>query len=98
MAADLAVFFTHETWGDAWLVWACSVGMANLTTVLCFHLSHVNEGNALHAEFQSGGDWGAHQLLTSSNFNGTITSLFYITGPPPSIPPRVPLRRQRTQG
>jgi len=79
-ALHLLPFFTRATYGEAWLLAGLSVGMANLTIVLCFHLSHVNESNALHARFQEGGDWGAHQLLTSSNFNGTLGALCYITG------------------
>lgn len=81
-ALHLLPFFTRPTWGEAWLIALFSVGIANLTTVLCFHLSHINESNADAADdFQRGKtDWGAHQLLTSSNFLPKAYALFYVTG------------------
>lgn len=80
LTLHLAPFFTRPAWSEAWLLFGLSVGIASTIIVLAFHVSHVNESNALHARFQSGGDWGAHQLLTSSNFNGTFSYFFYATG------------------
>ena len=80
LAFHLLPLFTRASTSEALWLMLFSGGFAQLITIFCFHLSHINESNALHADFQFGTDWGAHQLCTSSNFLGRAAALFSITG------------------
>lgn len=75
-AFHLLPFITRPSWGEACLITGISVGLFCLITILSFHMSHINSSNAKHADFQPGGDWGAHQLLTSTNFKGAAWFFF----------------------
>lgn len=68
LALHLLPFFTQSSKSDAFYMMMLSVGLANLVTVTCFHISHINENNAAHTTMLKGKDWGAHQLQTTSNF------------------------------
>ena len=81
LVLHLAPFFTQASKSDAAFLTLLSAGGAALGTVLCFHLSHINEPNSEHAHtFRAGDDWGAHQLRVSANFKGTMYALGSLTG------------------
>lgn len=71
---------TRASLREALLLMFLSVGMGNAFIVFSFHLSHINENNADHADFKVGGDWGAHQISVSSNFRSSLTNLWHLTG------------------
>ena len=77
----LLPLFTRPA-SEACLLMFLSVGMSNMITVFCFHLSHINEANAkaYNESFHKGIDWGAHQILTTANYLGSWTVFFGVTG------------------
>merc|ERR1719197_2018100 len=77
----LLPLFTRPA-SEACLLMFLSVGMSNMITVFCFHLSHINEANAkaYNESFHRGIDWGAHQILTTANYLGSWTVFFGVTG------------------
>jgi len=76
----LLPFFTRDSRSEAAILTTLSVGLANLITVFCFHLSHINSPNEKHCDMVAGTDWGAHQLTCSANFLGPFHILCGVTG------------------